>query len=140
MRTGSLLLGIACALLLSLGAAGASPVTFDVTGKDIVSGSTWTVDTTTGLVPNGGLPGSDNITVTGYPLFQTDNSAFFFHFTVFGTEDIPYLDIPSFSTSAFVSFAGGTFTGEVCGGPYCDTVLLSNVSMTFTPISATPLP
>ena len=127
-------LAAACALLLSFGAASASTVTFDVTGTGILAGSTWSVDTATGVGQ------SANIKFSGYN-FNTDDSSFFHRFFL---QDITNTFGFYFAAyHSFIGFAVGTFTDGVIGTGYdAATTLASGLTVTFTAetTSATPLP
>ena len=131
-------------------AASASTVTFAVTGTYVQSGSTWSVDTATGVVTNSGLSGSANITLTGLGsgaegsidgFYDTDDHGFFFRWAVVGAPFGPNygLIIPDFFPANFVGFTGGTFTDAYIyyNG---DNNLPTGLTITFSEVSATPLP
>jgi hypothetical protein len=138
------------ALTLSFGSAKADLVTFDVTGDAIQAGSTWTVDTVTGLVPNEGSVGSSNIVQSlGGPFgggpFPVDSSATFGFFYVQGSpinfNFLSAIIVRSFVTGSFVGFSGGTFTdAQTCLFP-CSGRTFPLGSITFTPeLAAVPGP
>jgi hypothetical protein len=135
---------IAIAVLsLASTVASADPVIFDVTGTGIAAGSTWTVDTGTGTVPDSGLPGSANITIAPYSVFNIDdtvNGIAFNSFFVFGSGGVG-LRIPSFTIASFTGFTGGTFTDAyICTGLLCATNSGSVDSITFTAEGASAVP